>query len=486
MNVSMNQARVFTSRHHIWMMTAICMGAFLSHFTAGIVNVSLPQFTRIFQTNLAEVQWITTGYLLVITSLLPLMGKLGDRYGYRLIHNLGYVSFTISSIMVAFSTNLTILLILRMVQAIGASMFQATNIALITIHLPKEKRGRALGIVSTAVALGGMTGPIIGGWIAAWFSWQWLFLIHVPVAFAATLLAFRFIPVRGQERKRVPLDKVGALLFIVMISSFIFGISNGSRLGWLSSETLFVFAVTTVALSMLLVWEPRQRVPFLPIKAFRIPAVFYGLLISTISFLLANTVLVLLPFYLFGIAAISPSTAGYILAAYPVSLAFTGPLCGYLSDRYGSRRFMFLGLCGIGSGFAALALYLGPLSIIEIAAILALIGLGMGLIASPNNSFIMKHAPAEHIGSIGGMIALTRNAGMVCGAALGLGIVNGGDNHATGLESFRAAFGINVLICAGALIIFGCGIYFENVRRKNKPKMKEAHKQNTLEGEKTL
>ncbi|MGG1984792.1 MFS transporter [Brevibacillus brevis] len=116
-----------------------------------------------FQAELAIAQWITTGYLLVIASLLPFMGKLGDRYGHRVLHNYGFLLFTVSSVLVAFSTTITMLLMLRIVQAIGAAMFQATNIALIAILLPKEMRGRAMGIMSTAVALGGMTGPIAGG-----------------------------------------------------------------------------------------------------------------------------------------------------------------------------------------------------------------------------------------------------------------------------------------------------------------------------------
>ncbi|MBP1988855.1 MFS transporter [Paenibacillus eucommiae] len=463
-----HRAHAFTGKHRFFMMMAICMGAFISHFTAGIVNVSLPQFTQFFQTDLGKVQWITTGYLLVITALLPVMGKMGDRYGFRRIHNLGYVFFTISSILLTFSTHISVLLVLRMVQAVGAAMFQATNIALITLHVPKENRGRALGIVSTAVALGAMTGPILGGWIAEWFSWQWLFLIHVPAAAAATLLAFRYIPVGGQKRRSDSFDKVGALLFMVGISSVIFGISNASSWGWLSVQTIFIFAAALITLLILLLWEQRQTFPFLPIRALRISAVSYGLIVSCASFMLANTLLVVIPFYLSGTAGLSPSTAGYMLAAYPITLALAGPVAGYLSDRYGSRRFMFLGLGGMGSGFALLALYLGQLPVIGVLAVLALIGLGMGLIASPNNSFIMKHAPAEHIGSIGSMIALTRNAGMVIGAALGLGVIPRGagqPGQAELLASYQSVFEINLYVCIGVITLLGYAIHRDRKRR---------------------
>ncbi|AJS61427.1 MFS transporter [Paenibacillus sp. IHBB 10380] len=460
-----------TKRQRLGMMTAVCMGAFMSHFTAGIVNVSLPQFMNYFQTDYGKIGWITIGYLLVITALLPVMGKLGDRYGFRLIHNLGYVIFTIGSILVAFSPNLPILLILRMVQAMGAAMFQSTNIALITIHLQKEQRGRALGIVSTAVALGGMIGPIAGGLIAEWFSWRWLFLIHVPVALVATLLAYRYIPVRLHERKSETFDNAGAVLFIVFISLVIVGISNGSKWGWLSAEMISIFTGSFIVLSVLLLWELRQSIPFLPLKALRIPAVSYGLLISCASFMFSNTILVIIPFYLTGTATLPPSTIGYVMAAYPLTLAFMGPIAGYLSDRYGSNRLMFLGLCSMGSGFVIFSCYLGQLSIGWIAAVLAIIGLGMGLIASPNNSFIMQRTPREQVGSIGGMIALTRNAGMVFGSALGLGVMNGGIEQDSQVDTFRSAFEINILVCIGVMVLLGYGVYLENRQKKNNKKV---------------
>ncbi|WP_223285238.1 MFS transporter [Paenibacillus sp. PL91] len=437
-------------------------GGIYSHFTAGIVNVSLPHFMKIFQTNLGTVQWITTGYLLVIASLLPLMGKLGDRFGHRHIHNLGYLFFTLSSLLVAFSPNVYTLLILRMVQAIGAAMFQATNIALITYHFPKEQRGQALGIMSSAVAIGGMTGPIAGGIIAEWLSWQWLFLIHVPVVLVATWLAFRYIPSSRQERMSCSIDSLGAILFMIVISTLIYGISSGNTRGWLYSEIISVFTVGFISLAILLFWELRQNTPFLPIKAFRIPAVTYGLIISCASFVLANTVLVVMPFYLSGKAGYAPAAVGYIMTSYPMLLACTSLVAGHLSDRFGSGFLMITGLCGMGAGLVILAFFLGQLSVVGLIAVLALIGMGMGLIASPNNSFIMRHVPLEYAGSIGGMIALTRNTGMVLGAALGLGIMNTG--QIPSLNAFQFVFVINIAICIVCVVAMGYRVRLERRR----------------------
>ncbi|MED1797152.1 MFS transporter [Brevibacillus porteri] len=442
-----------SQRQRFFMMIAICLGAFLSHFTAGIVNVSLPQFTSIFQTELAIAQWITTGYLLVIASLLPFMGKLGDRYGHRVLHNYGFLLFTVSSVLVAFSTTITMLLMLRIVQAVGAAMFQATNIALIAMLLPKEMRGRAMGIMSTAVALGGMTGPIAGGMIASWLSWEWLFLIHVPVAILATGLAFRYIPSHKQTKKARSLDLVGAGLFMLLVSSVIMAISNGNGWGWDSQGMLILFGGVLVLAGAFVWWERRQSVPFLPVAVFRLSAVSSGLFISFTSFVLANLVLVVMPFYLHDQAHVSPLTAGYMMTAYPLMLALTGPFSGWASDRYRARPLIFAGL---GAGMTVLAIWLEVLSTVEIIALLALVGAGMGLIASPNNSYIMRHVPLEHAGAIGGMIALTRNAGMVVGAALGLGMMNGESNQAVQpmIDAYRAVFEAGGLIWLSGLLVW--------------------------------
>lgn len=154
-------------------------------------------------------------------------------------------------------------------------------------------------------------------------------------------------------------------------------------------------------------------------------------------------------------AGFTSSKTGYIMAAYPIALAFSGPLAGYWSDRYGSRRLMLMGLSCMGSGFILLLIFLENIPVYGIAAILCLIGLGMGLIASPNNSYIMKQTPREHVGSIGGLIALTRNAGMVFGSALGLGLgmVSGEIGQRNSIQAFKMVFGINIVICIGVIIL---------------------------------
>ncbi|MFF2089717.1 MFS transporter [Paenibacillus sp. NPDC058174] len=409
------------------LMIAIALGAFLSHFTAGIVNVSLPQFADSFNSRLDTVQWITTGYLLVITILLPLMGKLGDRFGSGIIHNAGLGLFTLSSLLIVFSPGISSLLAFRFIQAVGAAMFQATNMALLAKLMPAEKRGQALGIISGAVAIGGMAGPAAGGLIGQSLSWHWLFIIQVPFAAVASLLAFRFIPLLHHRTDRNgSFDVTGAMLFMSAIGLLVAGLSHsGTENGVMRASFFYTGGIGLAALIVFLLWERKHPTPFLPMRALAVPAVSIGLLISTVTFMAANTVIVSLPFFFYSFAVLSSSSVGLLMTIYPACLAIAGPIAGRWSDRLGSRRLLLIGLLSMGSGMAVLALTLANFPMISAIAGLALCGLGMALIASPNMNFIMSHTAKEHIGSVGGLIALTRNLGLVIGASLGLGTVKG-------------------------------------------------------------
>lgn len=180
MSTSNQSVQILQAKQLFFFHLALYIGAFLSHFTVNIINVALPTFTQTFPNQATLVKWLVIGYVLSISITLPIMGNLADRFGYRTLHNMGYTLFTVCTIATALSSNLVLLLTFRIIQAIGVSMFISTNLALITLHTPKEQQGRAIGLFSSAVALGTMTGPVVGGFILQWLGWQWLFLFPFP------------------------------------------------------------------------------------------------------------------------------------------------------------------------------------------------------------------------------------------------------------------------------------------------------------------
>ncbi|WP_342672477.1 MFS transporter [Paenibacillus tianmuensis] len=288
-------------------------------------------------------------------------------------------------------------------------------------------------------------------------TWRWLFLIHVPAAVIATFLAYRYIPARQIACKPQSFDSVGAVCFAAAIGFLIYGVSTASSgNGWGSAQTWIPFVVSGMSLLILLRWEFRHPAPFFSVHLMRKPMLGVGLAVSLLSFALANVVLVAAPFYLLAFARIDHAMLGYVMTAYPILLAVMGPLAGGLSDRYGPKRLIISGLGAMGAGSLLMVLFLNSLSLPGMIVVLALFGTGMGLIASPNNSFMMNHTPAAYSGVMGSMIALTRNMGMVLGAAIGLGLLSGraGGSLQHEADAFYMIFMLNLILSLVALGVF--------------------------------
>lgn len=450
---------LLTSKHLFYMQISVYIGAFLSHFTSNIVNVALPKLTETFQEPISLIQWITIGYILTISVTLPVMGEIADRVGYRLLHNMGFIVFTISSILVAIAPNLTFLLIFRVFQAIGTAMFQSTNMALIILHTPKPKRGQALGMISTFVALGGMFGPVVGGWMIEWLNWHWLFLVHVPFTVLAIILSTKFIPKSQLVRRKDSIDGIGLSLFICMIGSLIFGIANGSQWGWFSNQIGLFILITGLALILLILWELKQKHSFLPFHLFQNPLISTCLLTILVTFIVANATIVSIPFYVSKTFHLPADLIGYLMITYPVILSIMGPIAGKLSDQYGSKRFILMGLTSMLGNSLTIFILQGQLSIYQILFILVLSGIGMGCVASPTNRLVMELIPSSFIGVIGGLLALLRNLGTLMGASLSLALISGTTSISFSL-SLTQTFIICMILVVICLISFVCSHVF--------------------------
>ncbi len=281
--------------------------------------------------------------------------------------------------------------------------------------------------MSTAVALGALSGPMIGGLIMDWLNWHWLFLIHVPVLAIATFLAIRYIPVDGSGTFQTP-DWVGGVLFAASIIAFIFGISNGNAWGWTSSGILIAFGISAAALAGLYGWLGRRmrqkREPFLNLSLFANPAVSVGMYVGLATFVAVFATQVTLPFYLLGVRHFSPTQTGIMIMMYPVALGVMGPISGSLSDKHGSSKITLIGLSCMSGALLLLSFIGAQTPMLLIAASLLALGSGMGMVTSPNYSLILGSVDKSNLGVVGGMVALVRNLGLVLGTALGIALLD--------------------------------------------------------------
>jgi EmrB/QacA subfamily drug resistance transporter len=421
----------------------ICLGAFLSNLSAGMFNIALLDIAGEFHKSMASTQWVVTVYLLVISICLPMMGSIGDMKGKRNVHNVGLLIFMIGGFCCALSPNLPVLIGFRILQGVGASMYQANNMALVVSLFPPEKRGRALGTVSTFVAAGALIGPSLGGVMIQWLSWRANFWLLAGAALGTWLLAQHMIPADGTTAKAAP-DIPGAALFAGALTCLVTALHMGTTWGWTSRAVwllfgLFaLFAILFARWSLSVNWEASGRNPFIRLALFNHSHIIFGVLLTVATYLAAFATQLVLPFLLRDVMGLQPLLAGVIVMAYPASLSISAPLSGGISDRFGSNPLIILGLGSMIVSLIALGFLSAGSPIIYVVTFVVLLGCSMGMITAPNNSMVMSRTPKQNLGMMSSMIALNRNLGMMFGAAFG-GVLLGAATTAPESETATAS-----------------------------------------------
>jgi MFS family permease len=306
---------------------------------------------------------------------------------------------------------------------VGGAMIQANGAAITAAVFPPEERGKALGLNGTIVASGLVAGPTIGGLLTDALGWRSVFYIAIPVGltaipFAALVLREHLISVGPRSLGR-RFDWPGAALWAGFLFSLLFGLNRGPVLGWGSSPVIALFASSGLLLVAFLLRELKVSNPTIQLSLFRVWGFSAGSTASFASFMSQQASVFLMPFYLQLALSLSARTAGVLMTAVPFSMAVVAPISGRLSDRYGSRGLATAGLVVVGLGlFLLSAITTQTQSYGPIIGAFVLLGLGMGLFQSPNNSFIFGSVPRQFYGVASGFIATLRNAGSSLGIAL--------------------------------------------------------------------
>ena len=407
--------------HNPWIIfSVVAMCTFMATLDSSIVNVALPVITKILGTEIHIAQWIVTAYLLTISSLLPVFGRAGDMYGQRKILSIGMSIFVVSSVACGFSSTIWILIISRIIQAVGASMMMSNGPAIIATTFPVQERGRALGAIGTVVALGSVTGPALGGILVGMFGWNSIFYINIPIGIAAFTMGRILLP-KGL-RKDETFDFAGSILFTLSISSLLLVLSHGGKWGWQSVQVFSGSIIGVASLILFVSTENRVKHPMLDLSLFKNWPFLAGNLSGLLSFMAMFSNAILLPFFLTNIGGLTPSRVGMIITPFPLVMGITAPISGYLSEKIKPVFLTTAGLSITAAGLATMSLINADTSVLHIAMIQGMMGFGNGLFQSPNNNSVISSVPREKMGIAGGMNALMRNIGMVTGTAIAVSI----------------------------------------------------------------
>ena len=448
------------SRYKWRAMLVVSIGIFMSTLDASILNIALPTLTSYFNTDIATIEWVILSYLLTITTLLLTLGRLSDMYGRKPMFMAGLLIFTLGSGLCSLSASAGQLIAFRVVQGLGAAMLMANSPAIITAVFPHTERGKALGLVGTVVSIGSMTGPVLGGFLIDWIGWQSIFYINIPIGLLGTVYAFKTLKpdrVHGGQK----FDIKGAILMFLSIISLVLVITRGQVLGWDSPAIIGLSILFAIFLAGFVIVEKKADQPMVELSLFRNRPFSASNASGFLSFTAMFAVIILMPFYMDEILGYNPEHMGMVFVAIPLVMALVAPVSGWISDRTNS----FL-LSSLGMAVSCLALFLlGNLdqdaTFFDIVTRMGMIGLGMGLFQSPNNSIVMGSVPKERLGIAGGMLAMVRNLGMVTGIAISGAVLTSGiqSNQAAGLVyeaaflgGFHDAFMVAAVICSVGVI----------------------------------
>ncbi|MBE5977453.1 MAG: MFS transporter [Paenibacillaceae bacterium] len=453
----------------------VVLSTFMSTLDSSIVNVALPRMADSLGVTTASIQFVATSYLIVISGTVLIFGKLGDMFGKTTMFTLGVIVFTIGSLLCGLSHSYWFLIIARAIQAIGAAGTMANNQGIVTEVFPVQERGKALGLLGTAVALGSLVGPGLGGMIVGVLSWEYIFTINVPIGILAVIGAFFLLP-KTKTKANGRMDLYGAILFIVTIVSLFGALSEGLNLGFGNPLILTGFFLAAVSFVVFLVVEKKRKDPMIQLDIFKNGLFSLSIFCGFISFVAMFCNNIILPFYLQDVMEFSPQKAGLIMMAYPLILMVVAPVSGHLSDKIGSEILTFIGLVFTSVGLFSMSFLNENSAVITMVSLIGIMSVGMGLFQSPNNSLIMSTVSRDKLGVAGSINALVRNVGMVCGIALATTLLYGMMSSRLGYRvtdyipgrNDAFLYGMNIVyITASAICMLGAVLTFFRLKRKN-------------------
>jgi MFS family permease len=417
------------------------LGVFMATLDSSIVIISLPAIFRgihldpLHPSNIGYLLWMLMGYLVVTAVLVVTFGRIGDMFGRVKMYNAGFAVFTVASIGLSLTPHVGAagaleLITMRVIQGIGGALLMANSTAILTDAFPVAQRGMAMGINMIAAMAGSFVGLVAGGLLAD-VHWRLVFWINVPFGVFGTVWAYAKLREIG-HRSEARLDWWGNITFAVGLISVLVGITygiqpyGGHTMGW-TSPLVLTTIIGGMALLAAFAWiETRVVDPMFDLSLFRIRAFSAGNAASLLSSIGRGGLQFMLIIWLQGIwlplhgysFESTPLWAGIYMLPLTVGFLVSGPVSGWLSDRYGARLFATGGMLAGAVSFALLMVLPVNFSYPVFMLLLLLNGIGSGLFAAPNTTAIMNSVPARQRGSASGMRATFMNSGMVLSIGL--------------------------------------------------------------------
>ncbi|WP_307466577.1 DHA2 family efflux MFS transporter permease subunit [Paenibacillus harenae] len=378
---------------------AIIIGMFMVILDATAVNVAIPVLADDFKSSLSLIQWTITGYALAQAAVIPLAGWMSDRFGPKQVFIISIILFTASSILCAFANTAEQLILFRILQGLGGGMVMPIAFAMTYRISPPESVGRIMGLMGVPILLAPALGPIVSGYLVDYVSWEWIFLINVPIGIIGVITCILALP-NLPKKASTSLDFLGILLAPLAFGGLSYGLSEGGS-GWNSVKTVTGVAVGAVALILFAIVELRRnKEPLLELRVFRSSQFTRGILVQwTLQFAMFGIIFAV-PYFMQQLMGMSAFEAGFWTLPQALAAGIMIPFGGRLFDRIGARPLVIGGLIFVAAGAYLFSLIDPSNSPWTFLVPRMLLGIGMGLSYIALNTHLIQTAPRELVGRV--------------------------------------------------------------------------------------
>ena len=426
---------------HVWVVAGVViLGMIMSILDTTIVNVALRTLSTDLHSQLSEVQWVITGYLLALAAVIPVTGWAARRFGARQVYLTSLVLFTIGSALCGFSNAIGPLVAFRVLQGVGGGMIMPVAMIIMAQVAGPQRMGRVMGIVSMPAMIAPILGPVVGGLILENLHWSWIFFVNVPVGIVAFALGWRLVP-HTDSGVAGRLDWVGLALLPAGCASVIFGFSELGAGASLGSGTVLVPIVAGVLLTVFFCMHAlRTERPLLDIRMYANRA-FAGA--SFTNFGLGAALfgaMILVPLYYQQVRGQSVINTGLLTGPQGIGALVAMPLASRLTARFGGGRVAVCGVLLLCASTLPFTMITDTTSIVLISVVLVVRGLSIGLCFMPAMTAAFAAMRPDQISDATPQINALQRVGGAIGTAILAVVLERSGAHATTSAELAGAF----------------------------------------------
>ncbi len=441
---------------------ALLIGLLIGGLDGSIVNIMLPTLQSVFKTGVSQIMMLATAYLTMMAAFQLLLGRFSDLFDPVAVFLIGIIVFLSGSILCALSGSFHQILAGRAVQGLGSAMLSASFGGIILRNFSRERIGSIIGVLLSAMSVGTIIGPPLGGFFVEHLSWHWAFVINIPLC----LIVIGGITVyqRGNQQQTKPsigerlrlLDLRGALLSCLMFASLPTALGMAARGDWHSPLVWSLFGLFAVSLCLFVYFGRRAENPLIRLELFTDPRLVLIVSVKFVLYMIINGILLIFPFFLTRYAGLSASGAGVMMLTNACAMAVATPLVGRFSDRFGGSLVLLLSAAALlASAMASLA---APRisSSAGLAGILILFGIASSAVVVSSTTLLLQLAPKGQEGVFSAINTLTLPVGGAIGLSLFSLVYARGAAGLTGVAAAKGGFlfaAICLLACACLLLI---------------------------------